>query len=213
MSLYLISYIFYLYFKFEINPYNTHFCYHIIKWPSLASLTISYFKYFVYKIFSVFIMFTIIITFNLIIIYLIAIDTSFKITILLLYHDKEIKSNSLKLKFLSYTSTAYVIFIIISVHALINLKITKIFYLRTCNDYTILIVRQNRLIVTQYRKKLQKIMMTTNNNNILFNNCLTEQFENDKIHTKKLNHILQKHDKSFNLMHMNIRIIKKHITE
>lgn len=56
-------------------------------------------------------------------------------------------------------------------------------------------------------------MMTTTSNNILFNHFLIKQFQNDKIHKKKLNHILQKHDKSFNFMHINTRNIKKHTTE
>lgn len=48
-------------------------------------------------------MFTKVITLSLIILYLIAIDRSFKITILSFYYDIEIKSNPLKLNVLSFT--------------------------------------------------------------------------------------------------------------
>lgn len=72
-----------------------HFCYRIIIWPTLASLTIPYFNYLIYKTVSNFMMFTIISVLILIIIYFIVIGVLFKMTILSLYYAIENKSNSL----------------------------------------------------------------------------------------------------------------------
>jgi len=48
-----------------------------------------------------------------------------------------------------------------------------------------------------------------NTNNIIsFDTFLLKQFQNEKMHTKKLNNTRQKHDNTFNLIHMNIRSIK-----
>jgi len=55
--------------------------------------------------------------------------------------------------------------------------------------------------------------MVNTNNIISFDTFLLKQFQNEKMHTNKLNNARQKHDNTFNLIHMNIRSIKKHITE
>lgn len=51
--------------------------------------------------------------------------------------------------------------------------------------------------------------MINTNNIISFDTFLLKQFQNEKMHTNKLNNTRQKHDNTFNLIHMNIRSITK----
>jgi len=50
-------------------------------------------------------------------------------------------------------------------------------------------------------------------NNILFNNFLSKQYLNDKIHVHELNNKINNQVTNFNLINMNIRSINKHITD
>lgn len=162
MLLYFIFYLLYLYVIPVIKPSRFHFSYHIIIWPPLAPLTISLLNYPLYKYVSDSIMFhynkmySIIIILTLVIVYLIAIDTAFKITILVIPYIIEIKSNSFTLNVFSPMSIVHVIPIFANLLSL-NLKIIKTFCINTCNGHNITpIVRQIQLIFTQYKKRGKK---------------------------------------------------------